>query len=75
MVAHGHYTHTLALFSYGAEDARYGPQSREVAGEAKTAGMETRTFVSPGTAHDWHTVNFALKATLQFVSGRWRLNG
>jgi S-formylglutathione hydrolase FrmB len=75
MVAHGHYTHTLALFSYGAEDARYGPQSREVAGEAKTAGMETRTFVSPGTAHDWHTVNFALKATLPFVSVRWRLNG
>ena len=75
MAANGPYLHTLALFGYGAGDTRYGPQARAIASEAKAAGMETHVFVSPGTAHDWHTVNFALKASLTLVSERWGLNG
>jgi S-formylglutathione hydrolase FrmB len=75
MRAHGRYDATVALICYGALDTRYGPQGRRIANEAKAAGMETHVFVSPTTAHDWHTVNYALAKSLAFVSGRWGLHG
>jgi S-formylglutathione hydrolase FrmB len=71
---HAPYHHTVALFSYGALDARYGPQTRLVASEAKAAGMRTQLIVAPASAHDWHTVNFALKASIALVAQRWQLN-
>lgn len=70
----GPYRHTLALFSVGQLDARYGPGLATVAAAAKAAGMTTRLDPSPGTAHDWHTVQFAFDALLPIVERHWGLD-
>lgn len=73
--AHGPYTNTYALFSIGAGDVRYGAGLRIVERDAVAAGMTSRLFVSPGTAHDWRTVTYALTQSIPLISTHWGLNG
>ncbi len=69
------YPGTFALFYAGADDLRYGPGLRQIATAAKDAGMQTTLELSPGTAHDWHTVGFALRRAIPAVSTQWGLDG
>lgn len=64
------YRDTVALFGYGSGDSRYGPGVARIAGAAGAAGMTTETFVSQGTAHDWHTVRTVLTLALPSISDR-----
>jgi S-formylglutathione hydrolase FrmB len=69
------YSSTLALFYVGADDQRYGPGLHRVAAAATDAGMQATLVLSPGTAHDWHTVVFALQHAVPAVSQHWGLDG
>jgi len=69
------YGHTLALFSVGQSDTRYGPGIRLITRAATSAGMDTRLYVSPGTAHDWHTVGYAFDHSLPVIEQHWGLDG
>jgi len=55
---------TVAVFVSGQFDARYGPQADAVSAAARRAGMRVIRAISPGTAHDWHTVQWALRTQL-----------
>lgn len=68
------YSHTLALFSVGQGDIRYGPGLRVMASDAIAAGMDTHLYISPGTAHDWHTVAYALDHSLPVIQHHWGLD-
>ncbi|MBK4346603.1 alpha/beta hydrolase [Lacisediminihabitans changchengi] len=67
------YTNSFALFAVGSGDQRYGPGLRQVAAEASAAGMTTHLYVSPGTAHDWHTVRYSLAKMIPAISEHWGL--
>ncbi len=58
------YRDTVAVFVSGQFDAKYGPRSEAVSVAARAAGMRASHVVSPGTAHDWHTVQWALTTQL-----------
>jgi S-formylglutathione hydrolase FrmB len=64
LAAHAPYANTVAVFVSGQFDTKYGPQSDAVAAAARAAGMHVTRAVSPGTAHDWHTVQWALRTQL-----------
>jgi S-formylglutathione hydrolase FrmB len=55
------YRNTVAVFVSGQFDAKYGPQADAVSAAARRAGMHVTRAISPGTAHDWHTVQWALR--------------
>jgi S-formylglutathione hydrolase FrmB len=67
------YRDTLAIFAVGAADARFGPAAVTVARGATAAGMRVHSIVSPGTSHDWHTVQYSLRAALPLLGARWGL--
>jgi hypothetical protein len=75
LLKNGPYTHTLGIFIAGAADTRYGPQLRLVEQHAREAGMRTTLLISPGTAHDWNTVQFAFNNSLPLVAHNWGLDG
>lgn len=58
--SHAPYRDEVAVFGVGSLDSRYGPESASVASDARAAGMTVSRSVSPGTAHDWHTVQWVL---------------
>lgn len=60
LAAHSPYAREVGVFGSGSLDAKYGPQSDAVAAAARAAGIATTRVVSPGTAHDWHTVQWVL---------------
>ncbi|HEY0259427.1 MAG TPA: alpha/beta hydrolase-fold protein [Lacisediminihabitans sp.] len=68
---HAPYQDTLGLFAVGQLDSRFAPGVTAVAGYAARAGMSTRLFLSPGTAHDWHTVHFAVDRSLALLGAKW----
>lgn len=67
------YSDTVAIFGYGSDDSRFGPGVRHVAAMAAAAGMRTSTFVSEGTAHDWHTVHTVFERALPAITERFGL--
>jgi S-formylglutathione hydrolase FrmB len=67
------YTDTLGMFYVGQNDARYGVRAVTVSNAARAAGMTVHYEVSPGTAHDWHTVQFALRQGIPILASRWGL--
>ena len=73
--AHGPYTSSYALFSIGGSDLRYGAGLTATERSSAAHGMQTQLFVSPGTAHDWRTVAYALNQSLPAISSHWGLNG
>ncbi len=75
MHTHGPYPDTLALIAMGELDSRFGPEAREIAGYASAAGMKVHLLVSPGSAHDWRTVHFAVEKSLPLLGTRWGFIG
>lgn len=67
------YSDTFAVFASGQNDARFNPGAVTVATAAAAAGMTVRSIVSPGTAHDWRTVQYALRTAIPLLAERWGL--
>lgn len=67
------YSDTFAVFASGQNDTRFGPGAVMVATAAAAAGMTVSTIVSPGTAHDWHTVQYALRTGIPLLATHWGL--
>ena len=67
------YADTLGLFFVGQNDARYSAIGLTVSNAARAAGMKVHFQLSPGTAHDWHTVQFAFHEGLPVLAARWGL--
>ena len=61
------------MFYVGQNDARYGVRAVTISNAARAAGMTVHYQVSPGTAHDWHTVQFALRQGIPILAARWGL--
>ncbi len=64
MASKAPYRQTVAVFGAGQLDARYGPVAAAMSVAARQAGIQATRVVSPGTAHDWHTVQWVLKNAL-----------
>jgi enterochelin esterase-like enzyme len=71
---HAPFPDTVAIFAVGELDAKYTPWIATVATAGKSAGMHTTVLTSPGTAHDWHTVKYALENGMTVLYARWGLS-
>ncbi len=58
------YLHTVAVFGVGQLDSRYGPVAARMTAAASAAGILATEAISPGTGHDWHTVQWVLENAL-----------
>lgn len=67
------YNDTLGIFVVGQNDARFGKNAGVVSEAARAAGMSVHFLQSPGTAHDWHTVQYAIQQSLPLLYARWGL--
>ena len=67
------WTDTLGIFVIGQNDARFGVASSAVSKAAEAAGMTMHHLVSPGTAHDWKTVQFGIRMAMPLLGDRWGL--
>ncbi len=67
------YADTLGIFVIGQNDARFGAASLTVSKAAEAAGMTMHHLVSPGTAHDWKTVQFGIRTAMPLLGDRWGL--
>lgn len=67
------YTGSLGIFVVGQNDSRFGAASVTVANAAHAAGMTVDHLVSPGTAHDWKTVQFGIRDAVPLLCNRWGL--
>jgi S-formylglutathione hydrolase FrmB len=65
LAARAPYRDTVAVFVSGQFDTKYGPQSDAVSAAARQAGMRVTRAISPATAHDWHTVQWAMRTQLE----------
>ncbi|HEY8913051.1 alpha/beta hydrolase [Lacisediminihabitans sp.] len=74
MAAGAPYADTLGIFAVGQNDTRYGVAAATVSQAATAAGMTVHVIRSPGTAHDWHTVQYALHESLPILYARWGLS-
>ncbi|GAA4745526.1 alpha/beta hydrolase-fold protein [Amnibacterium soli] len=73
VLAHHRYPSTHAMFAVGGDDDRYRPITLRMAKAAARAGMTVRTYVVPGTAHDWHTASQGLAWGIEGLVPRWGL--
>lgn len=71
--AHAPYSGLGAIFVVGDGDQRFLPGVHAIADAAERAGVDTRLLLSPGTAHDWHTVDYAWTAALPIIAARTSL--
>lgn len=67
------YSNELAIFTSGAIDPQYGPQSATAAAAAKAAGMTTQRFVGAGIGHRGDAVTYGLKAGFPVLFQRFGL--
>lgn len=65
--AHGPYAQLTVIVAVGGDDSRYLPWSQAIVDAAGHAGAHTHLIVSPGTAHDWHTVQHAWTQALPLI--------
>jgi enterochelin esterase-like enzyme len=54
------YSDHLTVFAYGSADRPYAASTATLRAAAIRAGMTTKVEVSPGSAHDWVTVRYAI---------------
>ena len=73
LAEHAPYAALSAIFVVGDGDTRFLPGVHAVAEAAQRAGVDTRLFESPGTAHDWRTVNYAWITALPIIADRTAL--
>lgn len=74
IAAHAPFANTLGIFVVGQNDTRYGVDAITVSDAARAAGMDTHYFMSAGTAHDWHTVQYGFRQALPLLYARWGLS-
>ena len=67
------YADTLGVFFVGQNDTRYGAASLTISNTARAVGMTVHYEQSPGTAHDWHTVQYALRQGIPILATHWGL--
>jgi len=70
MAANRPYDSLAVFFAAGANDARYLATARDLTAVAKESGIRATLVVSPGTAHDWHTVYYAWQAAFATILSR-----
>ena len=70
LAAHAPYSNLKIIFAVGAGDARFLAWANTLDAAATAAGADTQLIVSPGTAHDWHTVQFAWTTALPLLAAR-----
>ncbi|MBC7723488.1 MAG: hypothetical protein H7146_01900 [Burkholderiaceae bacterium] len=75
LAAHTPYSDFEVIVGVGGDDARFGPFSRQIEAAAKKAGATTASIVSPGTSHDWHTVQYVFTQALPLLADRSGLGG
>jgi enterochelin esterase-like enzyme len=68
LAAQAPYRSLRILFAVGGDDTRYLAWTNILRAAAVRAGATTDLFVSPGTAHDWHTVIYALTHALPAIA-------
>lgn len=73
LAAHAPYSNLAAIFVVGDGDQRFLPGVHTIADAAARAGVDTRLILSPGTAHDWHTVDYAWTTALPIIAARTNL--
>ncbi|TFD86643.1 alpha/beta hydrolase [Cryobacterium serini] len=73
LAAHQPYANLGAIFVVGDDDMRFLPGVRGLADAAQRAGVDTHLFESPGTAHDWRTVEYAWTTALPIIAARTAL--
>jgi len=73
LAAHAPYATLAAIFVVGDGDARFLPGVTALADAASRAGVDSRLVISPGTAHDWHTVDYAWTSALPILAARTAL--
>jgi enterochelin esterase-like enzyme len=61
LAANAPYHRMVAVFGVGQLDSRYGPVARLMTAAATRAGIHATEAISPGTGHDWHTVQWVLR--------------
>jgi enterochelin esterase-like enzyme len=70
LAANAPYHRMVAVFGVGQLDSRYGPVAKQMTAAATSAGIQATLAVSPGTGHDWHTVQWVLQNALDPVYAR-----
>jgi len=70
LAAHAPYVDFEVIVAVGENDTRFRPFSQQIENAARQAGAVTHSIVSPGTAHDWHTVKFAWGEALPLLAAR-----
>jgi len=75
LAAHAPYADLTVIIAVGGDDSRYLPWAQAVYDAAGAAGAHTHLIVSPGTAHDWHTVRYAWEQALPLIAESTGLSG
>ena len=70
LAAHAPYADLTVFVAVGGGDTRYSPFAQQIGDAAAAAGADTHRIVSPGTAHDWHTVQCAWAPALPLIAAR-----
>ncbi|MBG6058300.1 enterochelin esterase-like enzyme [Cryobacterium sp. MP_M5] len=73
LAAHAPYQALHIIFAVGGDDTRYIAWTNTLKAAAERAGATTDLLVSPGTAHDWHTVVYALTRALPLLAAHTEL--
>ena len=74
LAAHAPYRALHIIFAVGGDDTRYRAWTKTLQAAAERAGATTDVLVSPGTAHDWHTVVYALTRGLPLMAAHTGLS-
>ena len=75
LARHAPYADLAVIFAVGGNDARYRAWASTLRDAATHAGASTHLIISPGTAHDWYTVNYAWTQALPLIMQRLGLAG
>ncbi|MBU6512714.1 MAG: hypothetical protein KGR99_10440 [Betaproteobacteria bacterium] len=70
MSSHAPYTDTALILGTGSNDEMFTARSDQMAQAATNAGIQVTRVVSPGTRHDFHTVNYVLDRALPLFAIR-----
>lgn len=70
IAAHRPYTDTVLIQGVGEKDAVYRGWAQQIESAATGAGIRVTTIVSPGTSHDFNTVDVVLRQALPAIMAR-----
>jgi len=73
LAAHGPYQDLNADFYVGEDDADYVPATSTLSAAATAQNVHVTTTLSPGTAHDYYTVQFAVTSSFPQLISRFGL--